>query len=323
MKIIHLEQTDSTNLYLEKHLKELPEICSVRADIQTAGKGRLARQWNSAKGGLWFSILFKTPAFSSFQLQKVCSLATLKSLNRELELKKKLIITIKRGYKRIHERFNTTFFHKNSETIRIKKSPPTGGCPQKGWGGFKQINMKETVNDRYKKFIPTTKVLQSSQDVIIKKPEAFLLKWPNDIYYNSRKISGCLQKNIFSSTGSSCIIGIGVNINNSLPDELSKKAINLKTILSQEINVEKLYQHILEKIERQLSNFSQQQLEIEYRKHLLIKTGVHVKVLDVINNKQHTGRVIGYPGETIEIETEEGKRLSFSAADVTLKSWED
>ena len=239
MKIIHLEQTDSTNLYLERRFSELPSICSVRAEIQTDGRGRLSRHWASAKGGLWFSVLFKSPSHSPSQLQKICSLATLDVLSYE------------------------------------------------------------------------------------SKTNAFALKWPNDIYYQSKKISGCLQKNLISSASSSCIIGIGVNVNNPLPEELTKKAINLKAIVSQEINVEKLYQHILEKIERQLSNFSQQQLEIEYRKHLLIKTGVHVKVLDVINNKQHTGRVIGYPGETIEIETEEGKRLSFSAADVTLKSWED
>jgi hypothetical protein len=33
--------------------------------------------------------------------------------------------------------------------------------------------------------------------------------------------------------------------------------------------------------------------------------------------------VIGYPGETLEIFTEEGLQLAFKAADVTLKSWED
>ncbi|MEA1883007.1 MAG: biotin--[acetyl-CoA-carboxylase] ligase [Thermotogota bacterium] len=253
MKTIHLNQTDSTNLYLERHLSELPEICSVRADIQTAGRGRLSRQWDSAKGGLWFSVLFKTPTLSPFQLQKVCSLATLKSLKRELELTTKTIVP-------------------------IEKSP---------------------------------------------SPEPFLLKWPNDIYYNSKKISGCLQKNILSSTASNCIIGVGVNINNPLPEELIKKAINLKTILSKEIDVEQLYHHISENIERRLSDFSQEELEENYKKHLLIKEGVHVKVLDIVNNNHYTGRVMGYPGETLEIFTEEGLQLSFKAADVTLKSWED
>ena len=253
MKTIHLKQTDSTNLYLERHLKELPEICSVRADIQTAGKGRLSRQWDSAKGGLWFSVLFKSPTLSPFHLQKVCSLATLKTLNNQLEL----------GGKR---------------NLPNQKSPP---------------------------------------------PKPFLLKWPNDIYYNSRKISGCLQKNILSSTGINCIIGIGININNPLPDELSQKAINLKTILSKEIDVEQLYYHILENIEQRLSNFSLEELEADYRNNQLIKNGVFVKVLDMVNNNHYSGRVIGYPGETLEIFTEDGLQLSFKAADVTLKSWDN
>ena len=239
MKYIHVKQTDSTNLYLERHFSELPSICSVRADIQTDGRGRLSRHWASAKGGLWFSVLFKSLSFSPSQLQKICSLATLDILNKET------------------------------------------------------------------------------------KKGAFALKWPNDIYYQSKKISGCLQKNLISSAGTSCIIGIGINVNNPLPEELTKKAINLKAIVSQELNLEKLYQEILEKIEHRLSDFSQQRVETEYRKHLLIKPGVHVKVLDVVNDKQHTGQVIGYPGETLEIVTEEGLQLTFKAADVTLKSWED
>lgn len=253
MKIIQLNQTDSTNLYLERHLNKLPEICSVRANIQTAGRGRLSRQWDSAKGGLWFSILFKSPKLSPFQLQKICSLATLKSLKRQLELITKTIVP-------------------------IEKSPPL---------------------------------------------QPLLLKWPNDIYYDSRKISGCLQKNILSSTGSNCIIGIGVNINNPLPEELTKKAINLKTILSKEVDVEKLYYRILENIEQRLSDFSLEELEADYRNNQLIKNGVCVKVLDIVNNNHYTGRVIGYPGETLKILTEEGLQLSFKAADVTLKSWEN
>jgi len=301
MKTIHLKQTDSTNLYLERHLKELPEICSVRADIQTAGKGRLSRQWDSAKGGLWFSVLFKSPTLSPFHLQKVCSLATLKTLNNQLEL----------GGKR---------------NLPNQKSPPTGGCPRRGWGGSKQINVKETLNNSPEKFSPSANKSTSSKksyNSIRMKPNNLLLKWPNDIYYNSRKISGCLQKNILSSTGINCIIGIGININNPLPDELSQKAINLKTILSKEIDVEQLYYHILENIEQRLSNFSLEELEADYRNNQLIKNGVFVKVLDMVNNNHYSGRVIGYPGETLEIFTEDGLQLSFKAADVTLKSWDN
>jgi len=228
---------------MQRHIRELPEVCSVRADIQTAGRGRLSRQWDSAKGGLWFSVLFKLPVLNPFQLQKLCSLSTLEALNSAVELAKNL-----------------------------------GKC---------------------------------------------FLKWPNDIYFESKKISGCLQKNLFSPTGTSCIIGIGVNVNNPLPEELKIKAVNLKTILSKEGDVESLYQHILENIEYRLTDFCNEKLEADYRKHLLIKDGVHVKVLDVVNNTHYTGRVIGYPGETLEIKTEEGTQLSFRAADVTLKSWED
>src|SRR6056297_3584068 len=146
MTVIHLKEIDSTNLYMQRNMRELPNICSLRADIQTAGRGRLHRQWASAKGGLWFSVLFKSPTHAPFQLQKICSLATLKTMNLKLQ---------------------------------------TAG---------KSSEAKQKCR----------------------------LKWPNDIYYGSRKIAGCLQKNIISSKASTVIIGIGVNINNPLPKALDE-----------------------------------------------------------------------------------------------------
>lgn len=237
MKQIHLTQIDSTNLYLERHLNECPDLCSVRADIQTAGMGRLSRHWDSGLGGLWFSILFQSESHLPSQLQKICGLSAL------------------------HE-------------------------------------------------------LISSSD-----KEGFGLKWPNDIYYRSSKISGCLQKNLFSNNLMSCIIGIGINVNNPIPQVLSNKAINLKTITGKEVDLEQLYQQILDRIQQQYTYFSKEALETDYQRHSILKPGIIVRVHDVVNDRVHTGQVSAYPDETLEIETSKGQRLSFRAADVTLKSW--
>jgi len=237
MKQIHLTQIDSTNLYLERHLNECPDLCSVRADIQTAGMGRLSRHWDSGLGGLWFSLLFQSGSHSPSQLQKICGLSALHEL------------------------------------------------------------------------------------ISFSGEEGFGLKWPNDIYYQSSKISGCLQKNLFANHLMSCIIGIGINVNNPIPQVLSHKAINLKTITGKEVDLEQLYQRILDRIQQQYTYFSKEALEADYQRHSILKPGIIIQVHDVLNDRIHTGQVSAYPDETLEIETSQGQRLSFRAADVTLKSW--
>ncbi len=60
--LILLEQIGSTQTEA-KILAEkgLPEGTVVLAEEQTAGKGRLGRDWESARGGLWFSIILRPP----------------------------------------------------------------------------------------------------------------------------------------------------------------------------------------------------------------------------------------------------------------------
>ncbi|MBP5280039.1 MAG: biotin--[acetyl-CoA-carboxylase] ligase [Erysipelotrichaceae bacterium] len=60
MKELFFESIDSTNTYLKKHYEELEDLCFVRTDLQTAGRGRNGRSWTAAKGeNLLFSLLIK------------------------------------------------------------------------------------------------------------------------------------------------------------------------------------------------------------------------------------------------------------------------
>lgn len=59
-KIIHLEETESTNKYALKHLSQLCDKDIVISDKQTAGRGRFDRKWVS--GGtenIYLSMIFK------------------------------------------------------------------------------------------------------------------------------------------------------------------------------------------------------------------------------------------------------------------------
>ncbi len=54
------DEIDSTNAYLRRRGDELPEYSVAIARRQTAGRGRLEREWYSpASGGLWMSLLLR------------------------------------------------------------------------------------------------------------------------------------------------------------------------------------------------------------------------------------------------------------------------
>ena len=56
------EEIDSTNAYLRRRGDELPEYSVAIARCQTAGRGRLEREWYSPpSGGLWMSVLLHPP----------------------------------------------------------------------------------------------------------------------------------------------------------------------------------------------------------------------------------------------------------------------
>ncbi len=70
------------------------------------------------------------------------------------------------------------------------------------------------------------------------------LKWPNDVMYEGKKISGVLIENrILTSQEVFCIVGIGINLNHShadFPGELAGKAISLKMISGKAYEIEKI-----------------------------------------------------------------------------------
>lgn len=56
------------------------------------------------------------------------------------------------------------------------------------------------------------------------------IKWPNDVYVHGKKICGILIENTFSGNKISCsVVGIGLNVNNELPPELSGTAISMRS----------------------------------------------------------------------------------------------
>jgi len=75
------------------------------------------------------------------------------------------------------------------------------------------------------------------------------IKWPNDIYVNNQKIAGILIENtIRDSFIQSSIVGIGININQTLFKN-NLQATSLKLICGKEFDLEEIIIHLSEYIE--------------------------------------------------------------------------
>ncbi|MDE6549351.1 MAG: biotin--[acetyl-CoA-carboxylase] ligase [Muribaculaceae bacterium] len=79
MKIIHLEEVDSTNAYIMRNVGELEAPVMVSAYLQTAGQGQRGNSWEAEPGkNLTFSIFYRPvslPPMAQFSMSEAVALA--------------------------------------------------------------------------------------------------------------------------------------------------------------------------------------------------------------------------------------------------------
>lgn len=68
-----------------------------------------------------------------------------------------------------------------------------------------------------------------------------VIKWPNDVLINGRKVSGTLIENTFSGNRvARSIVGVGLNVNNTLSPELEQIATSLSQEKGKKLDLEKI-----------------------------------------------------------------------------------
>ncbi|OKS88969.1 hypothetical protein RG47T_4447 [Mucilaginibacter polytrichastri] len=76
------------------------------------------------------------------------------------------------------------------------------------------------------------------------------IKWPNDIYYNNRKLGGILIENMVQGTKiNNSVIGIGLNINQQQFPDYLPKATSIRQILHTDYDLKALLSEICKSIE--------------------------------------------------------------------------
>ena len=80
------------------------------------------------------------------------------------------------------------------------------------------------------------------------------IKWANDIFVDDKKICGILVENIFSGNRlTASIVGVGLNINNSLPEELKPIATTASEAAGKPLDLIQVERTLLRCLEKEYS----------------------------------------------------------------------
>ena len=105
------------------------------------------------------------------------------------------------------------------------------------------------------------------------------IKWPNDIYWNNKKIAGILIENSLSGQHIDyTIIGIGLNVNESEFPKQLPNPVSIKQIIGAELDRDLLFTDLsneLFKLYHSLRRGEGPLIEQEYMKHLYRSEGKH------------------------------------------------
>jgi BirA family biotin operon repressor/biotin-[acetyl-CoA-carboxylase] ligase len=106
------------------------------------------------------------------------------------------------------------------------------------------------------------------------------IKWPNDIYIKDEKVAGILIENsILGNQLDYCIVGIGLNVNQTLFHSDAPNPVSLKQITSTDYDLERFLEVLLENLEQRYHELEVNRLELinkSYLDSLYRKNGFHL-----------------------------------------------
>lgn len=141
------------------------------------------------------------------------------------------------------------------------------------------IRVQPTMVPPNKQFILSEAGALAVGEALATYTDGISLKWPNDIYWHDRKISGTLIQTAVSTQGlTSCIFGIGINVNQQTFHSDAPNPVSLWQILGREVPVEEVMLRVLDALDRELAHVWAEEFTVvreRYHQHLYRREGFY------------------------------------------------
>lgn len=138
-----------------------------------------------------------------------------------------------------------------------------------------------------------------------------VIKWANDIFVNGKKICGILIENTFSGARLACsVVGIGLNVNNRLSEELSGIATTMQRAAGKEFSVEAV-------TDRLVVELAKPHTMEEYLKNIGY---LGKKATAICGEEKRTVTLLSVDEEGgLTVLTEQGERERFVTAEISIR----
>jgi BirA family transcriptional regulator, biotin operon repressor / biotin---[acetyl-CoA-carboxylase] ligase len=138
------------------------------------------------------------------------------------------------------------------------------------------------------------------------------VKWPNDLYWNEKKIAGILIENSLQGNKINAVtVGIGMNVNQKEFRSDAPNPVSLFQILGIEIDRNELLVSICKEILSLYKELNAGKIRLEYEAALYRKIGYHSYVEIATGESFRAKIVVIRPDGMLELETESGNCKSF------------
>ncbi|MGC8820691.1 MAG: biotin--[acetyl-CoA-carboxylase] ligase [Fervidobacterium sp.] len=178
---------------------------------------------------------------------------------------------------------NYTSFHDGAVVVAIKQTAGKGRMGRTWYspegGLWYSVLFKPKIHLNLQVY---TKVFSIAIVEVLKKLKVkAYIKWPNDIYYNGKKLCGILPEAIsVNNRVVAIIVGIGINVNNDIPDELKDIAVSLKDIVKKKVKITYLLDEINKNAWNILISYRNETENItkQWKKYLVPREGDKIKI---------------------------------------------
>ncbi len=137
-----------------------------------------------------------------------------------------------------------------------------------------------------------------------------VIRWANDVLVNGRKICGTLIENTFAGANiRRSIVGMGINVNNELPPELSQIAVSMCKILGKRLSLQTVKKALIANLQKSFTINDYKNYIDWFGKEVVLRT----------DKESYTATALDVTADGRLVVVRDGKIIEISSAEVSLR----